>query len=39
MTTTLPVATASEAAERATVPGFAVISGAQVQRALQGQEK
>jgi N-[(2S)-2-amino-2-carboxyethyl]-L-glutamate dehydrogenase len=39
MTTTLPVATASEAAERATVPGFAVITGAQVQRALQGQEK
>jgi 2,3-diaminopropionate biosynthesis protein SbnB len=39
MTTTLPAVTASEVAERATVPGFAVISGGQVQRALQGQEK
>ena len=39
MTTTLPATTGSEAAERATVPPFAVISGAQVQRALQGQEK
>jgi N-[(2S)-2-amino-2-carboxyethyl]-L-glutamate dehydrogenase len=39
MTTTLPAATAPEAAERATVSPFAVISGAQVQRALQGQEK
>jgi 4'-phosphopantetheinyl transferase EntD len=38
MTATLPAAT-SEAAERATVPPFAVISGAQVQRVLQGQEK
>ena len=33
MTTTLPNTTASELAERATVPGFAVIPGAQVQRA------
>jgi N-[(2S)-2-amino-2-carboxyethyl]-L-glutamate dehydrogenase len=39
MTTTLPAATAREAAERATVPPFAVISGAQVHRALQVQEK
>jgi N-[(2S)-2-amino-2-carboxyethyl]-L-glutamate dehydrogenase len=39
MTTTFPAATASEAVERATVPRFAVISGAQVQRALQGQEQ
>ena len=39
MTTTLPAATASEAVERATVPQFAVISGAQVQRALQGREQ
>jgi 2,3-diaminopropionate biosynthesis protein SbnB len=39
MTATLPAPTVSEAAERATVPRFAVISGAQVQRALQGQEK
>jgi 2,3-diaminopropionate biosynthesis protein SbnB len=39
MTTTLSAATASETAGRATVPPFAVIPGAQVQRALQGQEK
>ncbi len=39
MTTTLPNTTGSGTAERATVPPFAVISGAQVQRALQGQEK
>ena len=39
MTTTLPAATAREEAEQAPVPPFAVISGAQVQRALQGQEK
>jgi N-[(2S)-2-amino-2-carboxyethyl]-L-glutamate dehydrogenase len=39
MTTTLRAPTVSEMAERATVPRFAVISGAQVQRALQGQEK
>jgi 2,3-diaminopropionate biosynthesis protein SbnB len=39
MTTTLPAPTALEEAERATVPQFAVISGAQVQRVLQGREK
>jgi 2,3-diaminopropionate biosynthesis protein SbnB len=39
MTTTLPAATAREGAERAIVPPFAVISGAQVQRVLQGREK
>ncbi len=39
MTTTLPNTTGSGTAERATVPPFAVISGGQVQRALQGQEK
>ena len=39
MTTTLSAATAAEGAERVTVPAFAVISGAQVQQALQGQEK
>ena len=39
MTTTLSAATAREWAERATVPPFSVISGAQVQRVLQGQEK
>jgi ornithine cyclodeaminase len=39
MTTMLPAATAREGAEQATVPPFAVISGAQVQRALHGQEK
>jgi 2,3-diaminopropionate biosynthesis protein SbnB len=36
MTTTLPTATAN--AERAMVPPFAVITGAQVQRVLQGRE-
>ena len=36
MTTTLPAATAN--AERAMVPPFAVITGAQVQRVLQGRE-
>jgi 2,3-diaminopropionate biosynthesis protein SbnB len=39
MTTTLPAATELEGAEPATVPRFAVISGAQVQTALHGQEK
>ena len=39
MTTTLSAATAPEEAQQATVPPFAVISGGQVQRALQGQEK
>jgi 2,3-diaminopropionate biosynthesis protein SbnB len=39
MTTTLPDTTARQVAERATVPPFAVISGAQVQRALQGREQ
>jgi N-[(2S)-2-amino-2-carboxyethyl]-L-glutamate dehydrogenase len=39
MTTTLPAATARDGAGRATVPPFAVISGAQVQDVLQGQEK
>jgi N-[(2S)-2-amino-2-carboxyethyl]-L-glutamate dehydrogenase len=39
MTMTLRAPTVSEAAERATVPRFAVVSGAQVQCALQGQEK
>jgi 2,3-diaminopropionate biosynthesis protein SbnB len=39
MTTTLSAATAREGGERATVPQFAVISGAQVQSALQGREK
>ena len=39
MTTTLSAATAREWAERATVPPFSVISGAQVQRVLQGREK
>jgi 2,3-diaminopropionate biosynthesis protein SbnB len=39
MTTTLSAATAREGAEQLTVPPFAVISGAQVQRALQGREK
>jgi N-[(2S)-2-amino-2-carboxyethyl]-L-glutamate dehydrogenase len=37
MTTTLSATTEED--ERATVPPFAVISGAQVQHALQGQEK
>jgi 2,3-diaminopropionate biosynthesis protein SbnB len=39
MSTTLSAATAQEGAERSPVPPFAVISGAQVQAALQGQEK
>jgi N-[(2S)-2-amino-2-carboxyethyl]-L-glutamate dehydrogenase len=39
MTTTLPDTTDRDGVERPTVPPFAVISGAQVQRALQGQEK
>jgi N-[(2S)-2-amino-2-carboxyethyl]-L-glutamate dehydrogenase len=37
MTTTLPAATAN--AERAMVPPFAVITGAQVQRVLRGREQ
>jgi hypothetical protein len=37
MTTTLSAATAG--AERAMVPPFAVISGAQVQRVLHGRER
>ncbi|MFL6046302.1 MAG: 2,3-diaminopropionate biosynthesis protein SbnB [Propionibacteriaceae bacterium] len=39
MTTTLPAATVPEEVERATVPDFAVISGAQVQHALHGREQ
>jgi len=39
MSTTFSAATAPDAAQHATVPPFAVISGAQVQRVLQGQEK
>ena len=39
MTTILSSATEREGAQQATVPPFAVISGAQVQRVLQGQEK
>src|SRR5215217_6766128 len=39
MTTTRSAATAREEAERPTVPRFAVISGAQVQRVLEGREK
>src|SRR5512133_2548305 len=39
MTTTLSDTTAREGVERATVPPFAVITGAQVQRVLQGREK
>jgi N-[(2S)-2-amino-2-carboxyethyl]-L-glutamate dehydrogenase len=39
MTTTLSAATAREGADQLTVPPFAVISGGQVQSALQGQEK
>ena len=39
MTTTLPAAIALGGTERPTVPQFAVISGTQVQRVLQGQEK
>jgi 2,3-diaminopropionate biosynthesis protein SbnB len=39
MSTTFSAATVPDAAQHATVPPFAVISGAQVQRVLQGQEK
>jgi N-[(2S)-2-amino-2-carboxyethyl]-L-glutamate dehydrogenase len=39
MTTTLSPASASEGPERATVPRFGVISGAQVRCVLQGREK
>jgi N-[(2S)-2-amino-2-carboxyethyl]-L-glutamate dehydrogenase len=39
MSTTFSPATAPDVAEQATVPPFAVISGAQVQRVLQGREK
>jgi N-[(2S)-2-amino-2-carboxyethyl]-L-glutamate dehydrogenase len=39
MTTTLSDTTAREGVERATVPPFAVITGAQVQRVLRGREK
>jgi N-[(2S)-2-amino-2-carboxyethyl]-L-glutamate dehydrogenase len=39
MSTTFSAATGPDAAQDATVPPFAVISGAQVQRVLQGQEK
>jgi N-[(2S)-2-amino-2-carboxyethyl]-L-glutamate dehydrogenase len=39
MTTALSDTTAREGVERATVPPFAVITGAQVQRVLQGREK
>ena len=39
ITTPLSAATAPEQADPLTVPPFAVITGAQVQRALQGQEK
>jgi 2,3-diaminopropionate biosynthesis protein SbnB len=39
MTTTVPAATTLEEAELAVVPQFAVISGAQVQRTLQGREQ
>jgi N-[(2S)-2-amino-2-carboxyethyl]-L-glutamate dehydrogenase len=39
MTTTLPAATTPQQAEPATVHPFAVITGAQVQKALQGQQK
>jgi len=39
MTTVLSAVTAPEGVERAIVPPFGVISGAQVQGALQGQEK
>jgi len=38
MTTTLSDTTAREGVERATVPPFAVITGAQVQRVLRGRE-
>ena len=39
MSTTFSAATVPDAPQHATVPPFAVISGAQVQRVLQGQEK
>ena len=39
MTTTLPATTAPQESKQATVPPFAVISGGQVQRVLQGREK
>ena len=39
MTTIRPTATESAMSEPVTVPPFAVISGAQVQQALQGREK
>jgi 2,3-diaminopropionate biosynthesis protein SbnB len=39
MTTTLAAATAATKIERATVPQFAVITGAQVQGVLRGREK
>jgi len=39
MTSTLSTATTPEESERATVPQFAVIPGAQVQHVLQGREK
>jgi N-[(2S)-2-amino-2-carboxyethyl]-L-glutamate dehydrogenase len=39
MNTTFSAATVPDAPQHATVPPFAVISGAQVQRVLQGQEK
>jgi N-[(2S)-2-amino-2-carboxyethyl]-L-glutamate dehydrogenase len=39
MTATLPAAAARDRVEHATVPSFAVISGVQVQRVLQGREK
>jgi 2,3-diaminopropionate biosynthesis protein SbnB len=39
MTTTLSDTSAREGVERATVPPFAVITGAQVQRVLRGREK
>ncbi len=39
MSTTFSAATVPDAPEHALVPPFAVISGAQVQRVLQGQEK
>jgi len=38
MTTTLPAATTPQQADPLTVPPFAVVSGAQVQGALQGRE-
>jgi ornithine cyclodeaminase/alanine dehydrogenase-like protein (mu-crystallin family) len=39
MTTTLPATTTPQQADPLTVPSFAVVSGAQVQGALQGQEQ